>query len=212
MPRQLAALALALVVVAAALPTQGAAASHLANRRVCLDPGHGGSDPGAVYAGMQEKDLNLEIAQQLASLLAADGALVTFTRTGDTSLGNSERAAICNAANAEVVLSIHLNASTNPNVDYFQAFYGKRIKDLRFAQTMDANYQLSNASNTGLLPHASVTNFANGTLLRSKAPAALVECVFLSNLAEQQLLAAGTRQGQIANELYKGIVAHFTLP
>lgn len=200
---------LAVLLVSSALASGANATSHLTGRRVCLDPGHGGSDPGAVYAGMREADLNLDIAKRLAALLSADGAIVNLTRTGDTSLGNSQRAAICNAAAAEIEMSIHLNASTNPNLDYFQAFYGKPRKDKQLASTIDANYQLQNTSQTGALAHAPVTNFANGTLLKTTMPAVLVEAVFLSNAGEQSLLAAGTRQGEIAAELYKGVVAWF---
>lgn len=202
---------LALALLLTAIPA--GATSHLSGRHVCLDPGHGGSDPGAVYAGMREADLALDIAQRLATMLVADGATVTLTRTtADVSLGNSARADICNAAGAQVLLSIHLNASRDTSVDYFRAFYGKRIKDLDFARVLDRSYLLQNATYTGLLPHASVTNFANGTLLHFRGPAALAETVFLSNPDEQRLLAAGTRQGEIATELYRGLAAWFSTP
>lgn len=202
------------------LSISAAPASSASPRRVCLDPGHGGSDPGAVYAGMNEKDLNLDITKRLEQLLIASGYAVTLTRTGDVRLGNSERAAICNAAGAKVVLSIHLNATSDPAIDYARVFYGKPLKDLEFARTVDANYRISipggtcQAGGTGCLPHASVTNFANGTLLKSTAPAALVEALFLSNPAEQELLKeAGqtgtTRRDQIATELRSGLAAWF---
>jgi len=202
------------------LGISAAPASAAAARRVCLDPGHGGSDPGAVYAGLNEKDLNLDIAKRLEQLLIASEYAVTLTRAGDVRLGNSERAAICNAAGAGVVLSLHLNATSDPAIDYARAFYGKRIKDLEFARTVDANYRISvpggtcQAGGSGCLPHASVTNFANGTLLKSTAPAALVEALFLSNPAEQNLLrdegqSGTTRRDQIATELHRALVAWF---
>ena len=62
--------------------------------RVCLDPGHGGSDPGAVRGALVEKTLTLDIAQRLQALLAP-GYEVKLTRADDaTTLGNSARAAI----------------------------------------------------------------------------------------------------------------------
>ena len=201
-------LALLAIALSAAAPTPARAST--SGRHVCLDPGHGGSDPGAVYAGMQEKDLTLQIAQQTAAALTSDGAIVTLTRTGDAALGNSERAAICNAASAEIVVSIHLNASSNSSADYAQVFYGKRIKDLAFAKAIDGAYRPTVPGGTEPLPHAAVTNFANGTLLHANGPAALVETVFLSNPAEQTVLAAGTRQQEIAQQLYGAISSWLT--
>lgn len=184
--------------------------------RVCLDPGHGGSDPGAVYSGLAEKDVTLDIARRVAIALDPALYLPKLTRDGDTALGNSDRAAICNAFGAQVVLSIHLNASTDPSVDYVWMFYGKPNKDKAFAAVMDQTYAISRPDGTGLLVHKAITNFANGTLLKSRAPAALAECLFLSNALENQQLAAAdpvdpsappSRRQQIASELVKGIRA-----
>lgn len=187
-----------------AMPSPAVAES---GRRVCLDPGHGGSDPGAVRGSIQEKQITLDVAFRLQALLT--GHQVTLTRSdNDTRLGNSERAAICNAAGAEVVVSIHLNATTNDTTNHAWVFYGKRIKDYALAQTMDASYKITYPESTVLLPHKKITNFANGTLLKSKAPAVLVETVFLSNADEQRVLGDGTgvRQQQIAEQLHAGIV------
>jgi N-acetylmuramoyl-L-alanine amidase len=193
-------------------------AAQAARYRVCLDPGHGGSDPGAVYGGLSEKHLNLDIAQRVAAALDSTLYVTQLTRTGDTALGNSDRAAICNAFGAQVVLSIHLNASTDRNVDYVWFFYGKPSKDKAFTATMDREYAILRPEDSGKgggvqLPHKAITNFANGTLLKSKAPAALAEGLFMSNTLENSLLADAStdptvppnRRQQIANELVKGI-------
>src|SRR5439155_924866 len=82
--------------------------------RACLDPGHGGTDPGATAGGLVEKELNLDIAQRVRALLDATLYNVTLTRSdNNTTLGNSARAQICNAAGAQLVLSIHFTASTD---------------------------------------------------------------------------------------------------
>jgi N-acetylmuramoyl-L-alanine amidase len=180
--------------------------------RVCLDPGHGGSDPGALSGGLVEKELDLDIAQRVeAALLAAGGYTVELTRSdNDTALGNSDRAAICNAFGAQAVVSIHLNASGDPTVDYAWVFYGKRHKDVGFASVMDQAYAITNADGTAPLPHKAITNFANGTLLKSTAPAVLVEGLFMTNGQEQPLLAAsdGVRRQQVADNLVAGIRAY----
>lgn len=203
-----------LVVIAlAAVLLQGTSPALATDGRyhVCLDPGHGGTDSGAVRGSLIEKELDLDIAQRLAAALDATQYNVLLTRTDNaTTLGNSARAEICNAFGARVVLSIHLNASSDPSVDYAWFFYGKPTKDKAFTATMDTNYQLLNADGTAPLPHKAITNFANGTLLKSKAPAALAECLFMSNTQEQVLLAATdttSRRQQIADELAKGLRA-----
>jgi N-acetylmuramoyl-L-alanine amidase len=161
--------------------------------RVCLDPGHGGTDPGAVYSGLVEKDVTLDIAKRVAAALDPTQYVAQLTRAGDTTLGNSARAAICNACGAQAVLSIH-----------------------SFAATMDRAYSISSPDGNGALRHNAITNFANSTLLKSDAPAALAECLFLSNALENSLLAAAdpsdptappSRRQQIANELVNGIRA-----
>jgi N-acetylmuramoyl-L-alanine amidase len=189
---------------------------------VCLDPGHGGSDPGAVRewngVTLLEKAMNLYIARQVEAKLIVDHYTVKLTRTDNdaTTLGNSDRAQICNSVGAKVVLSIHLNASTNDQADYFQVFYGKKLKDEAFARTIEKSYAIGNAFGSGTLSHASVTNFANGTLLKSKAPAALAEGLFMSHWKEKELLAsnypASARADAVATELHKGLIAWLTRP
>lgn len=202
-------LAVALAAPAAAAKKPGPTP---VSRTVCLDAGHGGTDPGAVQGGLLEKDLALVIAGRLRTLLENNGFNVVMTRTGDVTLGNTDRATICNNAGADSVLSIHLNASSDPTIDYFQAFYGKQNKDKAFTQTIHDAYHLASPtdSNTSL-PKANPTQFASGLLLKTTAPAALAETVFLSNPDEQRLLSdgSGTRQQDIAENLYSGLAAWY---
>jgi N-acetylmuramoyl-L-alanine amidase len=181
-------------------------------RTVCLDPGHGGTDRGATYAGLPEKHLTLDIAQRLRSLLVDSGFAVVMTRTDDVTLSNTERATICNDGGADTVLSIHLNASTDSSVDYFKAFYGKRHKDQDFTQTIWSSYNLSSPTDSNAaVPKSPVARFASGVLLKTIAPATLAETVFLSHPDEQALLGDGTsiRQQEIAQELYDGLMAWY---
>lgn len=95
-----------------------------------LDPGHGGSDAGAINQeyGLLEKDLTLAIATRVAEILQADGYTVALTRSTDVSLGNSERGAIANACGASAFVEIHLNGSNDPNVNYTQTFGGRSAR------------------------------------------------------------------------------------
>jgi N-acetylmuramoyl-L-alanine amidase len=77
-----------------------------------LDPGHGGTDPGAIgVGGNQEKDITLDIAHRAASLLSAQGLAVTLTRDDDRAVSLEERTGRANAAAADLFISIHCNAS-----------------------------------------------------------------------------------------------------
>jgi N-acetylmuramoyl-L-alanine amidase len=90
----------------------------MAKRIICIDPGHGGYDPGACAGGAQEKDITLHIGLQLRDLLRSSGFSVVMTRDADTSPGGykevnadlRERCRISNAAGADLFLSIHVNA------------------------------------------------------------------------------------------------------
>jgi N-acetylmuramoyl-L-alanine amidase len=82
--------------------------------RVVLDPGHGGSDPGAIGpGGVKEKDVTLAIARKAAPVLARDGTQVLLTRDDDRYVSLEERTARANAFNADVFVSIHCNAAEN---------------------------------------------------------------------------------------------------
>ncbi len=172
--------------------------------QVVLDPGHGGSDPGAVYdaLGLTEAEQNLVIAGRVADLLRNRGYTVALTREdANTELGNSQRGEIANTCAASLFVEIHLNASEDRTIDYAQAFWGEKEKDLAFALMMN------NALGALEIPVSAVDRFDNGGLLRAKMPSVLVEAVFLSHPAEAQALAHGSRQEAIAQAIAAGITA-----
>lgn len=182
---------------------------------VVLDPGHGGTDPGAHYFGLIAKEQNLIVAQQAAAVLEGQGISTALTRSdNDTTLGNSERGEIANACGAQIFVTIHFNASTNPDVNYTQTFWGKRRKDEAFSWTMhDALWPaLSLYGETPVsLSDGGVGQFATGSLLQADMPGTLVETVFLSNPDEAYRLSDGTgnRQVQIAEAVASGVIAGF---
>ncbi|HEV2074458.1 MAG TPA: N-acetylmuramoyl-L-alanine amidase [Thermomicrobiales bacterium] len=178
--------------------------------QIVLDPGHGGPDPGAVdeQIGLYERDVALEIATRAAEILREQGYTVALTRDDNaTELGNSERGEIANACQALVLVEIHLNGSTDPEINYSQAFWGEKEKDLALSLTM------SNALTSLHIPLAGVDRFDNGGLLRAKMPSVLVEAVFLTNPDEAKKLAngTGTRQDEIAQAIANGIAAWMEL-
>jgi N-acetylmuramoyl-L-alanine amidase len=88
----------------------------LGARRIVIDPGHGGHDPGTIgRSGLQEKDLVLDVASRLEKMLRSDlGTEVVMTRATDIFIPLEERTAIANSRNADLFLSIHANSSRNP--------------------------------------------------------------------------------------------------
>lgn len=84
---------------------------------VVIDPGHGGKDPGAIGRRSQEKEIALEIALKVGNYLSAlDDTKIIFTRKTDVFVPLHERAKIANDNNADLFVSIHVNATKNRNV------------------------------------------------------------------------------------------------
>lgn len=79
-------------------------------KRIMLDPGHGGSEPGAVHGEIFEKDLNLEVCEILKNKLEAQGFIVGMTRYQDTRVELKERCDISNLFKADLFVSVHHNA------------------------------------------------------------------------------------------------------
>jgi N-acetylmuramoyl-L-alanine amidase len=99
--------------------------------RIMLDPGHGGKDPGALAEnGVAEKDVVLAISQRLGRKLAErEQVEVLFTRTTDVFVPLEERIARANAANAELFVSIHANASSNSELQGVETYYLNNTND-----------------------------------------------------------------------------------
>ena len=187
--------------------------------KVVLDPGHGGTDSGAVNTnGLQEKVQTLNVANRLRDLLANDGCTVYMTRTKDETLSNTQRANRANSFKANdpgdyVLVSIHMNGSTNTSADYTTTLFGKWRKDKELANTVFGSLStLPAANSTGTIATRTPYSFASGVLLKSNMPATIAETVFITNDKEGQLLSNGTgvRQQQIAEALKVGIETYLT--
>ncbi|BDD85793.1 N-acetylmuramoyl-L-alanine amidase [Desulfofustis limnaeus] len=93
-------------------------------KRIVLDPGHGGKDPGAIAFGLKEKDIVLKVAKQLAEVLRRDlGLTVLLTRESDVYLPLEERTAIANTHDADLFISLHINAHPSPQIRGFETYF-----------------------------------------------------------------------------------------
>ncbi|MCX7903837.1 MAG: N-acetylmuramoyl-L-alanine amidase [Caloramator sp.] len=100
-------------------------AGALSGKRIVIDPGHGGNDPGAISGQVREKDINNSVARKLADLLKAEGAEVIFTREpeNDVYIALADRVSISNSVNPDLFISIHNNASTSSTANGVETYY-----------------------------------------------------------------------------------------
>ncbi|HTY44582.1 MAG TPA: N-acetylmuramoyl-L-alanine amidase [Patescibacteria group bacterium] len=93
-------------------------------KKIVVDAGHGGNDPGAIgHSGLREKDINLDIAKRLAKLLKDEGFEVVLTRSGDRFIELSQRVEIANDSKADLFVSVHTNASRVRSLKGFEIYY-----------------------------------------------------------------------------------------
>lgn len=111
-----------MVKLATALVVAAIATAHAGPRTVVLDPGHGGSNAGAKGAQLQEKQLTLALATQVAKKLRTKGVHVVLTRETDRTMTLRQRVAIANRLPADLFISIHGNASPARNQRGYETF------------------------------------------------------------------------------------------
>ncbi len=176
---------------------------------VVLDPGHGGASTGASYGGVEEKNLNLAIARQTASLLEEAGFSVFLTRTDDRDVGLYDRTAFASAQKADLFVSIHCNASvTNPEAaGIYTAAYGPDTLGWSLASAL----MQSMTQSTGAFDMGVDSRPELAVLRTAQMPAALVECGFMSTPGELALLLQPDYQAKLARGIADGIAAYLAL-
>ncbi len=189
---------------------------------IMIDPGHGGSDPGAGSALGHEKLFNLQIARKLKRSLLHAGYSVAMTRDGDTFPTLAQRAALCAKVKPDLYISIHCNssasksthgietyvmtpsgaASTADSKPKYSAQKGNAYDDLSARlgyEIQKALIKTTGAEDRGLR-HARFYVIANAT-----CPAVLIECGYLSNAAELKKLANADYQERIVLGILSGL-------
>jgi N-acetylmuramoyl-L-alanine amidase len=93
-------------------------------KKIVIDAGHGGRDPGAIgKSGLKEKDVNLDIAKRLSRILKQEGVEVILTRSSDNFVSLEKRAEIANESGADLFISIHSNANRVRSLNGFEVYY-----------------------------------------------------------------------------------------
>ena len=181
----------------------------VSKKKVCIDPGHGGTDSGAVgQNGTREKDIVLQISLKVREALQRNGIDVIMTRGKDIVSGKlviADRCKIANNANVDYLVSIHANADGDRND---KTGFGTETWAY---STTSAGYPLAKAVQKELIAANGLTD--RGVKLKAwdilkgtKAPAILVETAFINNSAEEKLLTDVAFQQLTAEAIAKGIV------
>lgn len=150
----------------------------MADYSIALDAGHGGSDPGAVYKGRQEKDDTLDLTLAVGDILKKNGIDVYYTRTTDEYETPFKKATDANNSGADLFVSIHRNSSENPNQYSGVETLVYSDTGLKAEVARNINNQLEDAGfkNLGVDERKNLV-----VLKRTKMPAVLVEAGFINN-------------------------------
>lgn len=152
--------------------------------KVIIDAGHGGSDPGAVFEGRQEKDDNLRLALAVGQILEKNGVDVVYTRTDDVYQKPAEKAEIANASGADYFVSIHRNSSQVPNQysGVETLVYDESGIKAEMAEAISRELEKVGFRNLGVEERPGLI-----VLRRTKMPAVLVEAGFINTEADNRL-------------------------
>ncbi|MBM3463380.1 MAG: N-acetylmuramoyl-L-alanine amidase [Armatimonadetes bacterium] len=179
----------------------------LAGRKIVVDAGHGGHDGGAQgVTGLREKDANLDIAQRLRDDLKAQGASVIMTRDDDTFVSLQGRCDIANEADADIFVSVHNNAWTNPAKNGTEAYQAREASEASKALTRNISRHMD-----ADLPTQGRGIFQAGfyVLRHTQMPAVLCEIAYVSNTGDEALLKTTEFREQAAQAIADGVVDYF---
>lgn len=196
----------------------------ITNKVIIIDPGHGGVDGGASSRdGTTEADINLNIALKLAKYIETGGGVALLTRDSDTGLYTDKsktirqkknedlknRKKIAEESEGDIFISIHLNSFEQRQYYGAQTFYPSGHNDsLKLAQIIQEELRIGLDKDNNRKANE---NKRDLLIMRNvKLPTVLIECGFLSNDREAELLKDKTYQDKIAMSIYSGLIKFFT--
>lgn len=178
-------------------------------KKIIIDPGHGGEDPGATGNGLKEKDLNFELSKMVAVKLAVYEVNVIMTRTVDVELGLNERCEIANDASADYFCSLHTNAGGGTGFEsYVYTGAGEHTENLRgmLHDKVAAYYKRAGFVDRG-------KKRANYVVLReTDMPAVLLENLFIDNQKDAIKLRDVSFLDGLAGAIAGGLATALDLP
>ena len=167
---------------------------------VVIDAGHGGYDRGGIPGqSVSEKDMTLDVARRLKSVLQASGYRVVMTRDSDVFVPLGTRTAIANQYRNAIFVSIHFNSATRRGADGIETYFYTR-DSLALASAVH-HYVAGGAPS----PNRGVRRRGYFVLRRTNIPAVLVECGFLTNSTEASYVQNTSYRQKLAEEIAAGI-------
>ena len=181
---------------------------------IVIDAGHGGIDPGKVGNDALEKDINLALALKLRDKFSQDSIRIILTRDSDTGLyseGSTNKKAedmqtrckIISDASPIFTVSLHQNSYPSPEVCGAQVFYFGQSQDGKKLADMIQDSLISNVDPDN--HRVAKANESYYLLKKTPTPTVIVECGFLSNPTEADLLLTDDYQNQLVDAIYNGI-------
>jgi len=192
-------------------------------RAIFLDPGHGGSDSGAVANGVREKDLTLSVYNKVSSRLASLGYSVLTSRNTDKDVGLVSRADQANKSNADMFLSIHFNAGGRGASYGIETYYYKpeagytpaiNKENHNNPERLEKSRKLANKVQQNLLYKTGaydrgVKRASFAVLRETSIPSILVELGFIDNQEEVSKIKTNEYQEKLADGIVDGIVEYY---
>lgn len=171
-------------------------------KTIIIDAGHGGSDVGATRDGIYEKDITLDIAKRLETILKKKGFNVLMVRTADVYVSLQDRVEFSEKNSGDLFVSVHVNSSVTPEGNGLETHY-YTPQSYDFAQIVHKEF-------------ASAINSRDRGLFKSKfyvinhttCPSILVETGFISNPDERKELMTQQRKQKTAEAIAKGILKY----
>lgn len=173
----------------------------LAKLTIAVDAGHGGSNPGALGpTGVYEKEMALAVAIQLQKALLAEGANVLMTRVNDSYVDNNYRILSYRDKDPDLLVSIHLNSSSDPIRIKGTSTYYKHIGFRPLSQ-----YIYKHLLDLGLNEFGNIGSFNFALNSPTEYPNVLVETLFLSNPEDEMLILDPGFRKQLADKIVLGL-------
>ena len=176
-------------------------------KRVCLDAGHGGTDPGACSSGIKEKEFTLIMVDRIGHYLRAKGIETVFTRDGDEYVAINKRTYIARKNKCNFFLSVHCNAAGSLSAQGVEAFYA--AGDLRSSKIANVLIRkISGLTNRGVKADNQSQHVRLGVLRGTykTMPAILLELGFCTSEHDAVLMNNAKQREKWAEEI-AGIIA-----
>lgn len=174
------------------------------NKKVVLDPGHGGADYGAIRAGINEKDINLDVAKRVESILTSKGVSVAMTRDRDETVSLQERTVFTDNKKPNIFVSIHVNSSTGTQATGLETHY-YHPESIELAKVVHTQLAACVKS-----PDRGLFKSRFYVINHTSVPAILVEIGFISNDRERAELVSEQRKQQTAKAIADGILIYLS--